>query len=218
MVAVLLLAGRYRYGLLVAIFFLLMWLMPREQLLMSQSVDAHFYRQYFLMMSDSVNIDFLAGLLAAVLWQRMSDRAGIMWWLIMVGTVVYFLLAVTFLYAPFGDMGNPHTSVMTLPCFLLFICGLKFSKIKPRQYPRWLLFAGKISYSLYLLHMAVIFTLVSLAQNIFGMQYFDEFSHRFNLLLVSLGVTFVLSWYCYSMIEIKLSVFLRDKLLAVMNL
>ena len=218
MVAVILLVGRWRYLWLIAVFLLLMCAVPREQLLIRQAVDAHFYRQYFLMISDTVNIDFLAGLLAAMFWQRMSARAGIVWWLMMAGSVFCFLFAVTTLYAPFGDTGNPHSSVMTIPCFLVFISGLKFSKIKPRQYPGWLLFTGKISYSLYLLHMAVIFTLISVAQHVFGMQYFDEFSHRFNLLLVSLGMTFVLSWCSYSLIEVKLSVFLRDKLLAVMRL
>ncbi len=218
MVAVMLLAGRYRYLWLTAIFLALMWAVPREQLLIRQSADAHFYRQYFLMISDTINIDFLAGLFAAMLWQRMSAGAGRWWWAMMAGSVGYFLFAVGSLYAPFGDTGNPHTSVMTLPCFLLFISGLKFSKIKPRQYPGWLLFTGKISYSLYLFHMAVIFALISLGQHIFGIQYFDEFAHRFNLLLVSLGVTFVLSWGSYSLIEVKLSLFLRDKLLAVMRL
>lgn len=213
-----LLTGRCRYLLLAAVFLLLMLAVPREQILVSQSVDMHFYRQYCLMISDTINIEFLAGLLAAALWQRMSVRAGILWWGIMAGAVFYFLFAVISLYAPFGDTGNPHTSVMTIPCFLLFICGLKFSKIKPRQYPAWLMFTGKISYSLYLIHMVVIFSLISLAQYFFGIQYFDNFSHRFNLLLVSLGVTFFLSWCCYSMIEVKLSVFLRNKLLALLRL
>ncbi len=218
MVAIMLLSGRYRYLWLTAIFLLLMGVVPRDLLLARQETGAHFYRQYFLMISDPINIDFLAGMLAAFLYPRMSADAGVLWRGGMLSMVIYFLFAVGWQYAPLGDTGNVHTSIMTFPCFLLFLAGLKFSKLKPRHYPGWLLFTGKISYSLYLLHMAVIFSLITLARQIFGADCFDDFSYRFNLLLISLLMTFFLSWVSYLMIEVKFSVFLRDKLLTAMKL
>lgn len=213
MVAVMLLCGRSRYLFLVILFLSLMLLVPRDALLQRQASDPHFYQQYILMISDSINIDFLAGLLAAMLYSRMSSSAGIGCWLLMAGSVVFFLFAVGGLYAPFGERWNLHTNVMTLPCFILFLSGLKLSKITSRRVPGWLMFTGKISYSLYLLHMAVIFTVISAAQRYLGEDYFDSFSNRFNLLWVSLVLTYICSWVFYLFVEIKLSVFLRDKLL-----
>lgn len=186
-------------------------LLPREAILSLQKTDPRFYWQYLCMISDTINIDFLAGIIAAILYQKMSDRAGIQHWLMMLASVVYFLGAVGWRYKPLGDLGNDHTSIMTLPCLLVFLSGLKLSKVKEINYSGCLLFIGKVSYSLYLLHMAVIFSVIELFKGLYGGDYFDVFSHRFNLLWISFVITLLLSCVYYSLIEVRLSRWLSIK-------
>lgn len=184
-------------------------LLPRGNILSLQQKDPRFYWQYLCMISDTINMDFLAGIITAMLYQKMSVRAGIQHWLMMLASVIYFIAAVGWLYKPFGELGNNHTSVMTLPCLLVFLSGLKLSKVRRINYSGCLLFIGEISYSLYLLHMAVIFTVIELFTWLFGNDYFEVFSHRFNLLCISFGITLLLSCGYYSLIEVRFSRWLR---------
>ena len=195
-----------------------MTLLPREVILSKQNNDPRFYWQYLCMISDTINMDFLAGILAAMLYQKMSARAGIPQWLMMLVSVIYFLGAVGWLYKPFGELGNNHTSIMMLPCLLVFLAGLKLSKVKKISYPGWLLFTGKISYSLYLLHMVVIFSMIELLKSLYGDDFFDSFPHRFNLVLISIGITFLLSAVYYALIEVRLSRWLKIKIFHFLKL
>lgn len=210
--------SRYRYCTLMMILIAGMTLLPRDVILSLQKSDPRFYWQYLCMISDTINMDFLAGILAAMLYQRMSDRAGIPQWIMMLASVIYFVAAVGWLYKPFGELGNNHTSIMTLPCLLIFLSGLKLSKVKKINYSGWLLFTGEISYSLYLLHMAVIFSVIELLKTLYGNNYFNVFSHRFNLIWISLGITLLLSRVYYSLIEVRLSRWLKIKIFHFLNL
>ena len=195
-----------------------MTLLPRETILTLQKADPRFYWQYLCMVSDSINTDFLAGIIAAMLYQRMSAQAAIQHKLMILTSVLYFFYAVGSLYKPFGDLGNNHASIMTLPCLMIFLSGLKLSKVKKINYPGWLLFTGEISYSLYLLHMAVIFSMIELFKGLYGNDYFAVFSHRFNLLWISFGCTFLLSRMYYTLIEVRFSCWLKNKVFNFLHL
>jgi len=98
-----------------------------------------------------------------------------------------------------------HMGGMFLPALFIFIFCIKFFDIDRRSTPIFLVFTSKISYSIYLLHMAVIFSTIEFARLLFGNNVFASFSARFNLLFISLFFSWVFGYVFYLYIEEKLS-------------
>lgn len=88
-----------------------------------------------------------------------------------------------------------HVGVMFLPAFFLFIYSIKVFDVDGKKVPQALALTSRISYSIYLLHMAIVFTVIEISKVLYGGEIFKVFSTRFNLLFISLLFSWVVSYY-----------------------
>ena len=102
-----------------------------------------------------------------------------------------------------------HLGVMFLPAISFFLYAIKTYDFEKEIIPKFLLFTSRISYSIYLLHMAVIFIVIDVYRFFYGEEVFNSFSDRFNLIFISLVSTWSASYFFYIFIEEKLSKVLR---------
>lgn len=88
-----------------------------------------------------------------------------------------------------------HVGVMFLPALFIFIYSIKIFEVDGKKVPQALALTSRISYSIYLLHMAIIFTVIEISKVIYGGEIFKIFATRFNLLFISLLFSWVISYY-----------------------
>lgn len=117
-----------------------------------------FIWQYGLMMTNPIILEFLMGIIAAILYLRMNSKITWLGRVLMLCAVGYFCFTCYTLYSPWQSRESGHLGGYSLACFMLLLAGLKYEKVRARRYPSWLMFTGEISYSMYLLHMAVMFS------------------------------------------------------------
>lgn len=174
-----------------------------------------FIWQYGLMITNPIILEFLMGIVAAILYLRMNSKITWCSRIFMLSAVGYFCFTCYTLYSPWQTMESGHLGGYSLACFVLLLAGLKYEKVRTRGFPSWLMFTGEISYSMYLLHMAVMFSSVYLLKRINSDNYFDTFTHRFDLLITTLIITYLLSYLSYIYIENKLSTYIKEKVLTL---
>ncbi|TBM23027.1 acyltransferase [Hafnia paralvei] len=215
MVALVLLLRHYRWSVLFLLFAALLsspywWgaITPREG-------HGAFIWQYGLMMTNPIILEFLLGIIAAILYLRMNSKITWLSRALMLCAVGYFCFTCYTLYSPWQSMESGHLGGYSLACFMLLLAGLKYEKVRTRRFPSWLMFTGEISYSMYLLHMAVMFSSIYVLKSINSDNYFDTFNHRFDLLVITLIITYLLSYLSYIYIENKFSTYIKEKVLSI---
>ena len=159
---------------------------------------------------------FFAVLLSSSYWWEgitPSEGHGTFIW--QYGLMMTNPIILEFLYSPWQSRESGHLGGYSLACFMLLLAGLKYEKVRARRYPSWLMFTGEISYSMYLLHMAVMFSSIYVLKKINSDNYFDTFNHRFDLLVITLIITYLLSYLSYIYIENKLSTYIKEKVLTM---
>lgn len=100
---------------------------------------------------------------------------------------------------------DPHISTMFIPAVTIFLCIIRLMYIEKWHLPDLMGFTAKISYSIYLLHMAVMFVIIYLSRFFLGNNIFDSFPARFNLLIIVIITTWIVSYIFYATVEKRLS-------------
>lgn len=100
---------------------------------------------------------------------------------------------------------DAHISTMLIPAVIIFLCIIRLMFIEGWHLPNFMNFTAKISYSIYLLHMAVMFVVIYLSKFFLGVNIFDSFSARFNLLIIVIITTWIVSFIFYFIVEKRLS-------------
>ncbi len=103
-----------------------------------------------------------------------------------------------------------HIGLMLIPALIFFIYCIKIFDIDKISVPNFISFTARISYSIYLLHMAVIFSLIELSKLTFGEQVFDSFNARFNLFFLSLLFSWCISYLFCIKVEEKISMLMKS--------
>lgn len=120
-------------------------------------------------------------------------------------TIVILLTLVYFEMKTFYFFSDFHIGGMFLPALFIFFFCIKIFDLDKKTVPRFLVFTSRISYSIYLLHMAIIFTIIDVSTWVFGSDVFGVFSARFNLFFISLFFSWVVSYYFCFCVEERLS-------------
>lgn len=154
---------------------------------------------YLQLMGQPVLLFFVAGLFLGFLFQKpvkFSISPWVLRFLVLLSFGLFFLL-----YAGKIQLFTPYLQTLFV-CSLLIAALLLAERNAAIQFPRWIIFPGTISYSLYLIHPIVLHATPK-ALRFFG------FPHALSgwwYFAVQLLLMLLLSWLSYRFIEQKLVV------------
>ncbi len=160
---------------------------------------------WFNLATNPIILEFISGYLIAYYFKitvflvnRVRVSIFILAMVILL-TLMYFDMKVFYFFSDF------HIGGMFLPALFIFFFCIKIFDLDKKTVPRFLVFTSRISYSIYLLHMAIIFTIIDVSTWVFGSDVFGVFSARFNLFFISLFFSWVVSYYFCFYVEERLS-------------
>ena len=161
------------------------------------------------MASNPIVIEFLIGYIIAVHLNKIikiiNNVRGIYYNIINVIIIILLFLEVKTL-PMFDDL---HMGVGFLPSVYLFIYSIKLFNGSGLKLPQFLSFTSRVSYSIYLLHMPVIFMVITISKLIFGSMVFDFFFSRLIMFFVALSVSWFIGFLFYRSVEERLSKVLK---------
>jgi len=160
---------------------------------------------WFNLATNPIILEFISGYLIAYYFKItvfLVNRVRVSIFIlamVMLLTLMYFDMKVFYFFSDF------HIGGMFLPALFIFFFCIKIFDLDKKTVPRFLVFTSRISYSIYLLHMAIIFTIIDVSTWVFGSDVFGVFSARFNLFFISLFFSWVVSYYFCFYVEERLS-------------
>lgn len=170
---------------------------------------------WFTMASNPIVIEFIIGYIIASYFNeiiKIINRVGDVYYNI----INFFIITLLYLEVKtlpmFDDL---HMGVGFIPSVYLFIYSIKLFNGSGMKLPRFLSFTSRVSYSIYLLHMPVIFIVITISKLIFGEMVFDFFFSRVIMFFVSLSVSWFVGYLFYSSVEERLSKVLKKLFLRV---
>lgn len=160
---------------------------------------------YLNMATNPIILEFIAGYFIAYYLKEVVFLINNISNSVFIFIISVFLIMIYFESKILYFFNDFHMGLMFLPSLFIFVYGIKIFDVDQRNVPRFLAFTSRISYSIYLLHMAVIFIAIEVSTMIFGSEVFGVFSARFNLFFISLFFSWVISYFFCLFFEEKLS-------------
>ncbi len=160
---------------------------------------------WFNLATNPIILEFVSGYLIAYYFKIIVCLVNRVRVSVFILTIVILLTLVYFEMKTFYFFSDFHIGGMFLPALFIFFFCIKIFDLDKKTVPRFLVFTSRISYSIYLLHMAIIFTIIDVSTWVFGSDVFGVFSARFNLFFISLFFSWVVSYYFCFYIEERLS-------------
>ncbi len=160
---------------------------------------------WFNMATNPIILEFITGYLISYYLKEVTSFIGRVRDSIFISMIVIFLILIYLEVKILYFFSDPHMGLMFIPALFVFIYSIKIFDVNKRSVPRFLVFTSRISYSIYLLHMAVIFTIIEISTQLFGSEVFGSFSARFNLFFISLFFSWVISYFFCLYVEEGLS-------------
>lgn len=160
---------------------------------------------WFNLATNPIILEFVSGYLIAYYFKIIVCLVNRVRVSVFILTIVILLTLVYFEMKTFYFFSDFHIGGMFLPALFIFFFCIKIFDLDKKNVPRFLVFTSRISYSIYLLHMAIIFTIIDVSTWVFGSDVFGVFSARFNLFFISLFFSWVVSYYFCFYVEERLS-------------
>ena len=163
-----------------------------------------FSSSYFSMITHPIIFEFLAGSLLGMYYPRMSaiSRRS--------ETCLYLCFIGFFLYNVYAPHWVGHgLQGWGFPCLLLLVAMLKLERSGFRFHNRALLHLGACSYAIYLLHENIKNIFIKIAKHATHLFVMPDML----ILILSLATTFAVAHYTHKIIEVRLSDWLKTRLL-----
>ncbi len=160
---------------------------------------------WFNLATNPIILEFVSGYLIAHYFKIIVCLVNRVRVSVFILTIVILLTLVYFEMKTFYFFSDFHIGGVFLPALFIFFFCIKIFDLDKKNVPRFLVFTSRISYSIYLLHMAIIFTIIDVSTWVFGSDVFGVFSARFNLFFISLFFSWVVSYYFCFYVEERLS-------------
>lgn len=160
---------------------------------------------WFNLATNPIILEFISGYFIAHYFKIIVCLVNRVRVSVFILTIVILLTLVYFEMKTFYFCSDFHIGGMFLPALFIFFFCIKIFDLDKKTVPRFLVFTSRISYSIYLLHMAIIFTIIDVSTWVFGSDVFGVFSARFNLFFISLFFSWVVSYYFCFYVEERLS-------------
>ncbi|MFK3910885.1 acyltransferase family protein [Enterobacter cancerogenus] len=159
---------------------------------------------YFSLITHPIVFEFLAGSLLGMYYPRMRVITS------QSETCLYFCFVGIFLYNVYAPHWVGHgLQGWGFPCLLLLLAMLKLEKSGFRFNNRALLHLGACSYSIYLLHENIKNIFIKIAKHAAHLFVMPDIL----ILVLSLATTFIVAHYTHKIIEVRLSDWLKTRLL-----
>jgi len=160
---------------------------------------------WFNLATNPIILEFVSGYLIAYYFKITVFLVNRVRVSVFILVMVILLTLMCFEMKVFYFFSDFHMGGMFLPSLFIFFFCIKIFDLDKKTVPRFLVFTSRISYSIYLLHMAIIFTIIDVSRWVFGSDVFGVFSARFNLFFISLFFSWVVSYYFCFYVEERLS-------------
>ncbi|PIJ42255.1 hypothetical protein, partial [Tatumella sp. OPLPL6] len=156
---------------------------------------------WFNLATNPIILEFISGYLVAYFFKSTVYLVNRVRYPVFILAIFILLILIYFEMSTFYFYSDFHIGGMFLPALFIFFFCIKIFDLDKKAVPRFLIFTSRISYSIYLLHMAIIFTIIDISTWFFGSDVFGVFSARFNLFFISLFFSWVISYYFCFYIE-----------------
>ncbi|WP_342644607.1 acyltransferase [Mucilaginibacter sp. CSA2-8R] len=202
--AISLIAGRFRYYALYSLLLVFVVVVPlilTHQFSFSPDVNYPFTIQYLSFITNPIILLFLSGLLLAYLLPKVKLSKTITLVFFVLSTIIFILYIRRIL--PVSPINN------ILACTLLVAAVILVDMQNLFAPPKWLIYLGNMSFSVYILHM-VFFTYLPMM--------FEQKLSFLNLkdswlqVAIIFIIVFVFSAITYELIEMRFTNYLKDKL------
>ena len=160
---------------------------------------------WFNLATNPIILEFISGYYIAYYFKYIVYLVNRVRYSVFISTISILLILIYFEMKIFYFVSDLHIGGMFLPAVFIFVFCIKVFDLDKKNVPRFLVFTSRISYSIYLLHMAIIFTIIDISTWIFGSDVFGAFSARFNLFFISLFFSWLVSFYFCFYVEERLS-------------
>lgn len=160
---------------------------------------------WFNLATNPIILEFISGYLVAYFFKSTVYFVNRVRYPVFILAIFILLILIYFEMSTFYFYSDFHIGGMFLPALFIFFFCIKIFDLDKKAVPRFLIFTSRISYSIYLLHMAIIFTIIDISTWFFGSDVFGVFSARFNLFFISLFFSWVISYYFCFYVEERLS-------------
>lgn len=161
---------------------------------------------YFSLMSKPINLEFLLGVTVGFIHSKMDKKLNIFWIFATAATLIYF-------FRNFYSQLHNYSRITEwgIPAAMLMLSVLKLEKSGKLKIPSPLVRLGNMSFSIYLVHAGVIGLLTKIASHTF-----NKGKDGYNVLMgmgifaTAIILTFLISKFTYTFIELKISYKLRS--------
>lgn len=160
---------------------------------------------WFNLATNPIILEFVTGYLVSYYFKKIVFFVNRVRYSVFILAILILLILIYFDMSTFYFYSDFHIGGMFLPALFIFFFCIKIFDLDKKTVPRFLVFTSRISYSIYLLHMAIIFTIIDISTWFFGSDVFGVFSARFNLFFISLFFSWVVSYYFCFYVEERLS-------------
>jgi len=152
-------------------------------------------RLWFSFATNPIIIEFIFGYLISYHYKKVLHLLSKVRNIFFIIGMCFFIYLVLFEIKIIFISDDLHVGVMFVPALFIFICSIKIFEVDGNKVPQFLALTSRISYSIYLLHMAIIFIVIEVSKALYGGEVFKVFTTRFNLLFISLLFSWVISYY-----------------------
>ncbi len=206
-----LLFGRFKWIFSYSVFSILLVFIPlaTHQVRLFSTTATQYHPAILNMLTNPIIAEFLAGMIIGQIYTsaiRLPRPASL---------AILGLGVVSFIAQYFGDWLPGHGLAGWGLFSTLFVFSLvMLHKEQPLQAPRWMVFLGDISYSIYLIHTVVAVTFLFAARRLHLPDFSDHFFYAPFYIAALVGICYL----TYEYIEQRLSNFIKFQLFKILHL